>query len=221
MNVETHRDLDVQTAVRDELEWTRDVDAAGIGAAVQDGVVTLSGTVENYSERLAAKHAALRVHGVITVVDKITVRPSARDALTDDEIAHNVEHALTWASNVPDTVKSAVADRHVTLTGRVDWDYQRRAAVNAVKHLVGVTGVHSAITLVPRSPSVDAEERIREALTRNAQFDARTIDVAVEDTVVILTGSVRSWAQKRQAGLAAGASPHVTDVENLILVRPH
>ncbi len=215
----TRSDQDIQTSVQDELEWTPDVDAAGIGVAVEDGTVSLSGEVDSYSEGLAAKRAALRVRGVSTVVDNLVVHPESTWKVTDTDIAKEIEHALTWATNVPDSVKAEVKDCKVTLTGQVNWDFQRQSAKRAVQYLRGVNSVNNLITLNARPSGKDAEQRIKNALIRNAQLDANAIGAAVSGNKVILTGTVRSWAEKRQAGFAAWASPHVTDVDNRILVR--
>jgi osmotically-inducible protein OsmY len=212
-------DQDIQTAVQDELEWTPEVDAAGIGVAVDAGVVALSGEVGSYSARIAAKHAALRVRGVTAFVDHITVHPSWSASVSENETAKQVEHALMWASNVPDTVKAEIEGHDVTLTGAVTWDFQRRAAQRVVQHLKGVTYVSNLVTLTPRVSAPDTEKRIRNAITRNAQLDANTIAVAASGDQVTLTGTVGSWAEKREAERAAWASPHVNSVEDRISVQ--
>ncbi|MES1169155.1 MAG: BON domain-containing protein, partial [Leifsonia sp.] len=212
-------DQDIQTAVRDELEWTPDVDASGIGVAVADGTVSLSGEVADYSERVAATRAALRVRGVTAVVDDLAVHPRSGFVVTETDIAKEVERALKWASNVPDTVKAEIKDHTVTLTGSVNWDFERQAAKRAVQYLRGVYTVNNLITLTARPSALDTEERIMKALTRNAQIDANSIGATVTGSKVTLTGTVHSWAEKQQAGQAAWASPHVTDVDNRILVR--
>ncbi len=212
-------DQEIQTAVQEELEWTPDVDAAGIGVAVEAGTVSLSGEVDSHAELVAAKSAALRVRGVSTVVNDLTVHPKSSWSVTETDIAKEVERALAWSSNVPDTVKAEIKDHAVTLTGEVNWDFQRQAARRAVQYLRGVYTVESRITLAARPSSADAEERIKNALTRNAQIDANTIDATVFGNKVTLTGTVRSWAEKHQAGQAAWASPHVTEVENHIVVQ--
>lgn len=211
-------DQAIQTAVQDELNWTPDVDSAGIGVAVEDGTVSLSGEVNTYSERLAAKRAALRVRGVSTVVDDLLVHPKSSPSVSETDIAKEVEHALKWAANVPDTVKAEIKDHYVTLTGQVMWDFQRTAAKRAVQHLRGVNWVHNEIKLTARPSAADAEQRIKDAFTRNAQLDANTIDAKVSGNTVTLTGTVRSWAEKQQAGWAAWASPAVTEVKNQIAV---
>lgn len=214
-------DRDIQTAVQNELEWIPDVDAAGIGVAVEDGTVTLSGKVDDYSEQLAAERAALRVSDVSTVVDQLVVLPKLAPRVTETEIAEEVERALMWAINVPDSVKAEIAGHNVTLTGQVKWDFQRQAATRAVRYLRGVYAVNNMITLTVRPSAADAEERIKHALVRNALLDANHVTVTVAGNKAILTGRVRSWAEKKQAGLAAWASPHVTDVANNLVVQAY
>lgn len=217
----TRSDHDIQTDVQDELEWTPDVDAAGIGVAVDDSTVTLSGEVDDYAERTAAKRAALRVRGVSTVVDALTVHPTATTTVTETDIAKEVERALKWATNVPDSVKAELIGHNVILTGEVQWDFQRQAAKAAVRYLRGVYTVNNMITLRARPSATDAVERIKNALVRNAQLDASHIAVTVAGNSATLTGNVRSWAEKKQAGAAAWASPHVTDVDNRLVVQTY
>ncbi len=217
----TRTDHDIQTSVQDELEWTPDVDAAGIGVAVEDGAVTLSGEVDDYAEKLAAKRAALRVRGVSAVVNDLTVHPKGATTVSETDIAKEVERALKWATNVPDTVKAEITGHNVTLTGQVQWDFQRQAAKRAVRYLRGVYTVNNMITLTARPSATDAKERITNALVRNAQLDANHITVTVVGNKATLTGHVRSWAEKEQAGFAAWASPHVTDVANNLVVRAY
>lgn len=220
MTKATDTDYDVQTAVQDELDWTPDVDAAGIGVAVDGGTVSLSGEVDNYAELMAAKRAALRVHGVNAVVNNLTVHPNSNWPITETDVAKEVSRALRWSSNVPDTVKAEIDEAAVTLTGAVDWEYQRQAAKRAVQYLRGVESVDNQITLTPRVSAFDAEARIKNALTRNAQIDAKAINVAVSGNKVTLTGIVRSYAEKKQASQAAWSSPHVMEVNNQITVHP-
>lgn len=212
-------DRDVQRAVSQELQWTPGLDDAAIGVAVKDGAVALSGEVNSYSERLAVKHAALRVRGVSTVVDDIVVRPTHDTQITDIDLAREVDHALHATANVPITVKAVIDDGEVTLMGEVEWDHQRRSAKRSVQHLRGVRNVNSLITLSARPSASYAEERIRGAILRNAAVDANAVSVKIEGTRAILTGTVRSWPEKSQAADAAWASPHVTSVDNRIEVR--
>jgi osmotically-inducible protein OsmY len=218
MSTATDRDADLQAHVHEELAWSPDVDAAGIGVAVRAGAVTLSGEVSTYAERLAAKRAALRVRGVRTVVDDLTVHPRSGWPITETDIAKEVERALKAAANVPDTVKAEVDQHNVTLVGEVEWNFQRHAAKRAVQYLRGVSTVSDQISLTPRPSSEDTQDRIEKALVRNAQLDARSIRVTVEGGLVILTGQVKSWAERSQAAKAAWSSPFVSGVDNQLVV---
>lgn len=215
----TRTDGDIKAAVEAELEWTPEVEAAGIGVAVDDGVVSLSGEVDNYAERRAAKQAALRVRDVTAVVNELNVHPNSTFTLSENDIGNEVEHALRSATNVPDTVKAEIDGHAVTLTGQVKWDFQRRAAKRVVQYLRGVSSVDNRITLTPRASAVDTADRIRSAIVRNAQLDADAIKVIAAGDTVTLSGTVRSWAERRQADLAAWSSPHVGVVYNQITVK--
>ena len=209
----------LQTAVQSELDWTPEVDAAGLGVAVDDGVVTLSGEVTGFAERAAAKRAAERVQGVTAVVDDMTTHPTGATWIRSDvDIAKGVQVALELPVTVPSTVKAEVREGVVTLTGTVQWNYQRAAARRAIEHIPGVSFIDNRLTLTPRASSAQTAQHIKAALVRNASVDADHIKVATEGTRVTLTGTVKSWAEKYQAGYAAWCSPHVTDVDNLITV---
>lgn len=211
-------DHDIQRSVQDELDWAPDVDAASIGVAVDDGSVTLSGEVPDLAGRIAAERAAFRVRGVTAVIDHLSVPSTSAWPVDEVEIAKRVDHALQAASDVPDAVKAVVHEHRVTLSGAVQWDYERRAAKRAVQYLRGVLYVDDQITLVDRPSAADAGERIMHAIVRNALIDAGNVQVAVLGNQVTLTGRVRSTAERRQANLAAWSSPHVTEVDDRIVV---
>lgn len=212
-------DHDLQQSVLDELQWTPDVDAARIGVAVADGVVTLSGELDSAAERFAAKRAVQRIAGVRAIADELHVRTSKWSGLTDADIAANAAAALERTPVLPDgAVQVSVRSGAVTLTGAVPWNYQRLAARHAVEHLAGVESVHDWIGLSARPSAEATADRIRAALLRDASVDAATIRVSVNGTTVVLEGTVRSFAEKAEAVRTAWASPHVTAVEDRIRV---
>jgi osmotically-inducible protein OsmY len=216
-------DQEIRRNVESELQWDAEVDAREIGVAVKNGIVTLSGSVERFARKWAAERAALRVGGVKAVANDIEVRLPATDDLSDAAIAERAAQALELDSLVPvDTVKVTVDDRWVTLRGEVDWQYQRREAERVVRALYGVRGVSNLLTIRPRSgPSPDElREKIEDALVRTAETDAERIDVRVDGHQVVLTGTVRSWAERRAAERAAWSAPGVTEVDNQIEIRP-
>lgn len=215
----TPTDRSLQQSVIDELDWTPGIHPATIGVAVLDGVVTLAGEVASLPEKIAAEKAALRVDGVRTVANDLTVHDSVEAAASDEEIARHVNEVLTWTTTLPaGAVIATVHDGAVVLTGTVDWDYQRRAASKAVQNVQFVRHVDNRIELARRVSAVDAGERIRNALRRDALIDAHHITVAVSDTTVRLTGTVRSYEERREAERAAWSSPHVQHVDNQIAV---
>ena len=216
-------DRDLQKDVMDELRWEPDINETNIGVAVKDGVVTLSGYVDSYIEKVNAERAAARVDGVKAVVEEIKVKLLSSYECSDEDLAQAAVSALEWDVLIPkDRVKVLVQAGRVTLKGEVDWRYQKEEAENIVCCLRGVCEVNNEIIVKP-PPSVkpqDVKTKIEGALQRNAILDARQIKVETEGSKVILSGTVRSWAEKEQARQAAWAAPGVTQVENKIIVQP-
>lgn len=214
----TDTDVRVRDAVLRQLEWEPEVDASAIGVAAKTGTVTLTGFIGNYSGKLAAERAAKRVRGVRAVANDIEVR--LKLDRTDPDIAADVVRALELRSTVPNSVQAAVHSGHVTLTGRVDWQYQKRDAEKALRHIRGVRQVLNHITVAPRAVERDVRHRIAEALHRNANIDARHIDIAVSGDEAVLTGKVATWLQRESAERAAADAPGIAHVDNRIVVQP-
>jgi osmotically-inducible protein OsmY len=212
-------DKELQTTVSEELSYNPSVDAAHLVVLANDGVVTLSGDVANLPERHAAKRAALRVWGVKAVADDMVVRDPGTSGTRDADLAEAARQMLIWAVDVPvDTVKAGVRDHAVTLSGTVNWQYQREAAARAVMYIRGVTAVANTISLTPATPGIGAKTAIEAAVLRNAQLDSREIAVAVNSGEVTLRGTVRSWAERRQAEYVAWSAPGVTGVKTDLTV---
>jgi osmotically-inducible protein OsmY len=213
---------DVDTRIRElvtrELEWDAAVDASAIGVAAKDRTVTLTGYVDNCFGKLAAERAAKRVRGVRAVANEIEIRPTLER--TDADIARDVVRALELRSTVPDNVQAAVHRRHVTLTGETMWEFQRRDAEKAVRHVRGVCDVVNRIGLCPMATARNIRHRILEALHRNADLDARHVTAHAAGNVVTLTGHVGTWLQREIAGRAAADTPGIGRVDNQITVDP-
>ena len=216
-------DLTLKKDVEAELAWEPSVNAAAIGVAMKDGIVTLTGRVSSLAEKYAAARAAVRVVGVKAVVNEIEVGLPLADRRSDEEIARTVVTSLISHASVPlDRVKAHVSQGWVTLEGTVEWDYQREAAERAVRHVRGIKGVIKRIIVQPAvtaNPDV-VKAQIEAALKRSAELDAQRITVETQGSKVILRGRVRSWVERQEAERATWAAPGVTEVENLIIVEP-
>jgi osmotically-inducible protein OsmY len=205
--------------ILDELEFEPSVDATTVGVAVRDGVVTLTGWVESYSEKLAIERAVERIKGVKGIAQEIEVRPGTPNGLHDDEITQRAVAALYWSTLVPDgQVMVKVEGGHVSLMGTLDWAYQKRGALDLVRGLRGVTGVTDLIELTQRVASKDVKAAIETALRRNAEIEDRGVTVSVTGNRVILDGCVRSWRARRVVEDAAWSVAGVTEVTDQLIV---
>ncbi|MEY4139075.1 MAG: hypothetical protein RLZZ371_1257 [Pseudomonadota bacterium] len=212
-------DSEIKKDVLSELQWDPLIPETKIGVTVNEGVVTLSGHVDTYAEKVAAKRAAERVNGVKALAIEIDVIPVGDHLRSDTEIALAAEHALSWNTSVPqDRVKVTVEQGWVTLTGDLDWNFQRRAVERMVRPLKGVVGVTDNIKLKTLPVPLKLRERIQDALTRQVMREARRIEVLVEGSEVTLRGQVHSWAERNAAEGASWSAPGVTRVNNLLQV---
>jgi osmotically-inducible protein OsmY len=214
-------DRQLQADVLKELEWEPSVNAAHVGVAVEDGVVTLTGYIDSYAEKRAAETAVKRVLGVRGVAEKLEVRLPQSSKRTDADLARAAANALEWNVAVPhQQIKIKVENGWVTLDGQVDWAYQRNTCDRLVHALIGVAGVTNLITVRPRVFASDVKTKIGEALKRYSEQETKGIRVETSEGSVTLRGSVHSWKERDEAGLAAWSAPGVSQVDNLISVAP-
>jgi osmotically-inducible protein OsmY len=212
-------DTDIKRDVEAELQSDPSIDATDIAVAVKNGVVTLSGFVRNYAEKLEAEAAAKRVADVVGLANDLEVRLSAADQRPDPEIARDAVTAIkirlpfSWQR-----IKVVVDKGWVTLEGQVEWNYQREEAERAVRRVKGVRGVINTIQLKPGVEPTEIKHKIEEAFRRSAEIDASRITVETNGGEVILKGSVRSWAERKEAENAAWKAPGVTRVVNQIKI---
>jgi osmotically-inducible protein OsmY len=210
-------DSQLQQDVSAELKWEPSVHAARIGVEVKNGVVTLAGQVDSYSEKWSAERAAQRVAGAKAMTTELKVHLTGLSKRTDADIAQAVENVLEWTSSMPaGTIQVMVEGGWVTLSGDVDWQYQRQAATDSVRHLMGVTGVSDQIGLNPSVTASAVKSDIEAALKRTSMADAGTISVAVQGSDVTLSGTVHSWHERDTATNSAWATPGVRKVVDMM-----
>jgi len=215
-------DTQLQTNVLEELKWRPAVNAAHIGVAAKDGVVTLTGQVAHYAEKSAAEEAAKGVYGVKGLANDIEVELAGSSKRSDQDIAEAALTALKWDYQVPnDKLKVVVKNGWITLDGTVDWEFQKDAAARCIRNLMGVIAVTNQIKIKPASKWIDVKSKIEDAFRRNADFEARRIAVSTDDDgVVTLTGSVATWAERDRAVWSAWSAPGVTSVHNDLAIAP-
>jgi osmotically-inducible protein OsmY len=206
-------DSQLQQDVIAELKWEPAVHAAQIGVEVKDGVVTLAGEVSSYVEKLNAERAAQRVNGVKALAVEMKIKLSEFGKRTDADIAQSAKNILSWTSSLPaDAVKVLVEGGWLTLSGDVEWQYQRQDAANSVRYLQGVIGVSNQIAIKQPLQASVVKSDIEAALKRRAVADAKTIAVEVKGADVTLTGTVHSWAERELATHSAWGSSGVRNV---------
>jgi osmotically-inducible protein OsmY len=212
-------DSQLQRDVLAELEWEPAVHAAEIGVSVKDGVVTLGGHVSSYLEKYEAERAAQRVAGVKALAVEIKVRLSAFGKRDDADIARSAETALEWMGTpASKNVNVMVENGWLTLSGDVNWQYQRLAAANAVRYLIGVTGVSNQIGIKSGATLGAVKQEIEAALGRLAKVDASKINVRVDGSAVTLTGAVHSWSERDSARESAWGAPGVMSVDDQMTI---
>jgi osmotically-inducible protein OsmY len=204
--------------VEDELQFQPNIDAAHIGVSAERGIVHLSGRVTSYAQKTAIETAVKRVKGVRGYVEDLVVQPHG-DVHSDDAIAAQVANNLAWDAILPkDVIKVKVEAGWVTLSGDVEWAYQRIAAEGNVRRLHGVRGVTNLIMVQPKISVPDIRQRIEQALERQAEIEAKGIKITVEGGRVRLEGKVRAWRERDAIERAAWAAPGVTGVDDHVTI---
>lgn len=213
-------ELKLRDDILDELAYEPIVDPAHIGVAVDQDVVTLTGHVASYAQKLAAISAVRRVKGVHGIADEIEVRHSSDERTSDDEIAKRVINVLSWDSVVPsNTIQVTVQDGLVTLTGKVNWYYQKSSAERDVRGLSGVRSVVNNIEIEPHAKPENVKKKIEAALRRHAEIEAKDISVTVrDDDEVLLEGKVRNWDEKFAVENAAWSASGVKNVKDKLTI---
>jgi hyperosmotically inducible protein len=213
-------ELRLRDDILDELAYEPIVDPAHIGVAVDQDVVTLTGHVGSYAQKLAAISAVRRVKGVHGIADEIEVRYSSDAETSDAEIARRAINVLSWDSVVPsNAIQVTVRDGLVTLTGKVNWYYQKSSAERDIRKLVGVRAVVNNIEIEPHAKANDVKRKVEAALKRHAEIEAKDIIVTVrDDDEVLLEGKVRNWEERFAVENAAWSAPGVKNVSDRLTI---
>ncbi len=210
---------ELQKDVMDAIKWEPLLKAAEIGVTAKDGVVTLSGIVNNYSKKAEAEHAAKNVSGVNAVVEKIEIKFDSNETKNDNILAEEIVTSLKSKWDIPDNkVKVKVENGWITLDGELHWNYQKQSAIRSINSISGITGITNNIVIKSEIHDGIEKKDIELALLRNWAIDDSDIKVSVEDNVVNLSGKVDSWYQKDEAGRIAWNAPGVSKVRNEIIV---
>jgi osmotically-inducible protein OsmY len=208
-------DYQIQKDVIAELKWDPFLGASEIEAAVQNGIITLSGSVDTFSRKMSAEKVVKRVGGVKAVENNIQVDLPLGLQKTDAEITEAVRHALKWHTGVQEEkIRISVENGEVRLEGETEWDYQRNQVQIAVENLAGVISVINQIKVRPKISASDIQEKINAAFQRSATIDAGKVSVEVDGNRIILRGKVRSFTEKADAENAAWNAPGVISVES-------
>jgi osmotically-inducible protein OsmY len=215
-------DREIQEDVLMELRWDSRVDQTEIGVEVDKGVVTLTGTVNSYAKKVAAKEAAHRVVGVLDVADNVQIKLPGSLKRTDTEIAQAVRLALEWDAFVPDQkIRSTVASGFVTLEGEVSTLREKEDAERVVRALAGVEGVGNRLTIKSlKADPIQLRQSIEAALERRAHREAEKIRVEVKDGTVVLEGRVPTWAERTAIMGTVSHAPGVRAVSDRLTVNP-
>jgi len=213
-------DSQLRQDIIDEFEFDPSFSGEHIGVAVDKNVVTLTGHVSSYAEKLAVIAAARRVKGVHAIAEEIDVRYPFQNKTADDQIAKRAIDILSWDVLVPPSgVEVLVQDGWVTLSGNVNWYYEKTAAEDDVRKLSGVRGVTNKIVIKPRIDSANVKDRIEAALKRHAEVEAKAIRVTVkEGNKVVLEGKVDNWDERRAVETAAWSAAGVASVDDRLTI---
>jgi osmotically-inducible protein OsmY len=175
--------------------------------------------VTSYAEKAAAERAARRVKGVKAIAEEIEVRLPSHAKRADNEIAGRAVDILKWQVGLPaDRITVKVEKGIVTLTGEVDWQFQKTDADHVVHKLTGVIDVVNQIRVTTAVHAFEVKEKIEKALERSAELEASGITVQTDGGRVVLSGRVRAWYERDIAERAAWSAPGVTEVQDHLTI---
>lgn len=216
------KDETIKKEVVDQLYWDNRVDADDVTVHVDNGVVTMKGTVPTHGARSSAVTDTWMIDGVTSVEDQIDVELEPTVEIpTDAEIRNNIQNILSWNTDIDVMdIDVSLEGGVVTMEGTVDEYWKKWKAVELVSDVSGVIDVLDEMTVVPTGSFIDKDiaETINDALDRNLYIDAEDITVEVEHGKVTLTGVVPTNFVRSKAGDIASYTAGVIDVHNNLVV---
>lgn len=212
-------DLQIQKDVIAELSCDTSFDASQVGAMVKDGIVTLIGSVNQYTEKWAIESALKKIDGVVALVIEIEVNLMGENCRSDEDIARSVKNILQWTANLPsEKIRILVENGWITLSGDLEFAHQKLLVTESLRNLMDVKGVINHINIMSSSLSSNVKADIQEALKRCALLNAKEIMVSNVAGTVMLTGTVHSYFERDIINEAALKTLGVIDVVNNIRV---
>jgi osmotically-inducible protein OsmY len=209
----------LRDAVITRLDFEPEVNPSGIGVAAEDGVVTLSGFVDDYAQKVAAEKAVKRLFGVKGLANELLVRMVSER--TDTDIAKDAIYLLECDVHfLGSKVTVIVEGGLLTLEGTMEWDFQKVAAEKAMQCIRGVKAVANLIEVAPAASPADIQKKTEEGLRRSADGDARRIKVATRDQAAVHSNNAHSWSEGEEAERPAWSVAGVVRVGDLIVVEP-
>lgn len=206
-------DAQIKADVVAELKWDAEIDETKIGVAITNGAVTLSGHIPTFRQKMEAATAAKRVAGVLAIVNNIDVMLDREFSTTDEGLAERIANVLKWNVSIPGKeIKAIVKNGIVSLSGQVDWQYQRSNILRNIEHVGGVVNVVDHITLKPAASATDVQKKIKDALIRHADVEASKVTISVSNGIVTLSGTVESMEEMDRVEDAAWTAPGVSKV---------
>ncbi|WP_405572623.1 BON domain-containing protein [Winogradskyella sp. Asnod2-B02-A] len=210
-------DLEIKNNVLEELEWQPILKDAQLGVEVVDGITTLTGTVSNLAEKIAAENAVKSVKGVKAIVEKLNVKNDKN--VTDKDVAKRIIDDLEWNASVEqEDINVKVEDGYVYLSGKVKWAYQKNEAEKSLEYIEGIKSITNDISVTEKTISNNVTHQINKAFKRSANIDAHNVSVIVEGNTATLQGTVKSIKEKDDALRAAYLADGITDVKNELKV---
>ena len=212
-------DSQLKQEVEEELMNNPAIDANGIGVAVVDGIVTLTGHVPDYAAKVAAEKCALKIAGVVAMVIGIDVKLRESEQRTDEDIALSVRAVLDWIAGLDEhAIKIKLEKGWVTLSGEVEDAYRSHIAEKNIVHMRGVTGVTNSIRIRGSASPLDIEYNIRKAIQRHTDRELKHVGVEVEDGKVTLSGRLSSTIERTIVAGAARSTPGVKAVVDRLVI---